>query len=103
MTIPPAETWPIARRFTSGRSYVAYAKAVDFVTSRGFSVGRTQAHAPTGILRGTFDIQKWGDMSCDDRAALAAVLTGDFRYGPVDLRVSPSPVTGGRGLLEEVP
>ncbi|MER8754120.1 hypothetical protein NKH69_00350 [Mesorhizobium sp. M0976] len=40
----------------------------------GFSVGRKQAHAPRGILFGLYDIQKWRNLSADDREALHGVM-----------------------------
>ena len=55
--------------------------------ARGFSVARMQAHQPSGILFGDFDIQKWRNLSTAHREALHGQMTGDFRNGPVTVRI----------------
>lgn len=70
---PPFHAWNAAQRW---------------LTERGFSIGRMQAHEPTGILFGEYDIQKWRNLSRDQRAALDATASGDFRNGPVVVRLT---------------
>lgn len=54
----------------------------------GFSIGRAQAHAPRGLLLGAFDIQKWRNLSQQDRRELDGEMHGG-RDGPVSVLISP--------------
>jgi hypothetical protein len=65
----------------------AWDEARRWLTERGFSVGRMQAHAPTGLLFGEYDVQKWRDLNREDRAALDALAEGDYRNGPITVRL----------------
>ena len=58
--------------------------AEQFLAARGFSVGRRQGGAERGILLGSFDIQKWRNLSLVHRAQLHGVLqrTGFDRDTP---------------------
>lgn len=67
--------------FTREGDFAAENAAVDALQSAGFSVGCKQAHAPRGILYGLYDIQKWRNLSTDDRAALHGVMRAE-RAGP---------------------
>lgn len=79
------------RTFTQSpdsQPFTAWHDAQRWLTERGFSIGRMQAHEPTGILFGEYDIQKWRNLSRDQRAALDATASGDFRNGPVTVRLT---------------
>ena len=65
--------------FRDKEPFAAEARAVRFLESAGFSVGRKQAHAPRGILYGSFDIQKWRNLSKQDRDTLHGVLVVDYK------------------------
>ncbi len=65
--------------FRDKEFFVAEARAIRFLESAGFSVGRKQTHAPRGILHGSFDIQKWRNLSDRDRAALHGALVTDVK------------------------
>lgn len=54
-------------------------RAVRFLKSAGFSVGRKQAHSPRGILYGNYDVQKWRNLSERDRATLHGAIVADFK------------------------
>lgn len=62
--------------------FKAYNRALEALRTNGFSVGRMEAHSPTGILFGDFDIQKWRNLSRDDRIQLHGTITGSCRHGP---------------------
>ena len=55
------------------------------------SVGRMQRGAPRGLLRGDYDIAKWRNLSTAERNALDGTMRGDFRNGPVIVRIAPAP------------
>jgi hypothetical protein len=71
--------------FHDDEEFGASRKAVSFLESRGFSIGRNQAHSPRGILFGAHDIQKWRNRRPRDREALHGELTGDMRNGPATI------------------
>ena len=58
--------------------------AEQYLAERSFSVGRRQGGAERGILLGSFDIQKWRNLTRSDRAELHGVLqrTGFDRDAP---------------------
>jgi hypothetical protein len=73
--------------FHDDEEFGASRKAISFLESRGFSVGRNQAHAPRGILFGAYDIQKWRNLRPHEREALHGEVTGDMRNGPVTIQL----------------
>ena len=56
----------------------------------GFSVGRLQAGAPSGLLHGDYDIQKWRNLSAHDIDALHGTVTGNHRTGPITVTILAS-------------
>lgn len=63
--------------------------AEDALSRAGCSLGRQQRDAPRGILYGDFDIQKWKNLSTDDRAALHGVYRRlQYAPGPVEVTLS---------------
>lgn len=61
-------------RATWRRTFTNEAAAEKYLAERGFSVGRRQGGAERGILLGSFDIQKWRNLSPIDRVRLHGVL-----------------------------
>lgn len=73
-----------------------------WLTERGFSVGRMQAHEPSGVLFGSYDIQKWRNLRTTECTALHGVITGDYRSGPMTVRLLPlAPGEAVRAFLVE--
>jgi hypothetical protein len=72
-----------------GGDFKALHDMLAWCAARGFSVGHLQAHEPTGILFGVFDIQKWRNLSGRDRSFLHAIANGDYRNGPITIRLMP--------------
>lgn len=66
------------------RTFATDIAAERYLAERGFSVGRRQGPSERGILLGDFDIQKWRNLSVQDRFALHGVLqrTGCDRDTP---------------------
>jgi len=67
--------------------FTALYAAEKWCRENGFSVGRHQAHAPCGLMRGDFDIQKWRNLRKDDIAALDGILLYQ-RGGPAVLHLA---------------
>jgi hypothetical protein len=73
--------------FNNAGTFAANYAAEDFARSCGFSVGSMQRGAPRGILYGDYLISKWRNMSRKEILALHGVMEGDFREGPVTIRL----------------
>ena len=76
--------------FNQTGDFAAWIAAQMRLHVRGFSVGRMQAHSPTGFMFGSYDIQKWRNLNKTQRMALhGTIVTGDARNGPVLIRLGP--------------
>lgn len=73
-SLSPVHPSSLASCATWRRTFTNEAAAERYLAERGFSVGRRQGVAERGILLGSFDIQKWRNLSTVDRAALHGVL-----------------------------
>jgi hypothetical protein len=87
--------FPFVHTFgSSGADFSAYAAACRWLAAQGFSYGSMQAHAPTAIFKGAGAVSKWRNLSDQDRAAIAGVITADangFRQGIVSVRFRREP------------
>ena len=70
-----------------GADFKACREAETFLAARGFSVGSMQRGDPRGILYGDFDIQKWRNLSGNERMFLHGQMTGPMRDGPVTIEI----------------
>ena len=73
--------------FTEAGEWAAKQACERFLSERGFSIGRSQAASPRGVLFGDYNIQKWRNLRPADRDTLHALVTGDGRYGPVTITI----------------
>lgn len=76
--------------FDQPGEFVACRAAEKWCEENGYSVGRMQWPSPRGLLRGSFDIQKWRNLSPRERAELDGQMTGDMRNGPVYVTINAS-------------
>ena len=67
--------------------FEAFHAAEAWCAANGISVGRMQAGSPCGLMRGDFDIAKWRNLNVIERQALHGEMTGDFRNGPVFVKM----------------
>ena len=74
--------------FAARGDFGARGDATAWLERAGFSVGRLQANAPSGVLFGSFDIQKWRNLSKADRQALHGQMFS-HRGGPATIRLFP--------------
>jgi hypothetical protein len=86
------KTLPNKKIFKHKDTFGAYHYAEEFCRRCGFSVGRMCYPGPTGIKRGDWDIQKWRNLSFEDRKLLDGAIVGDFRNGPVTVYFEGAPL-----------
>lgn len=82
---------PVYEHQFDGDEFSALRAAEEWLENRGFSLGRLQAHAPTGIKRGYYDLSKWRNLRARERRTLDGCLVGDYRNGPVTLLLMVQP------------
>ena len=70
-------------KFTDTGDFKACSEAEKWCNERGLSVGGLQGPSPRGILLGSYNIQKWRNLSEEDKDALDGEMTGNMREGPV--------------------
>ena len=83
------------------RTFANETAAEQYLAERGFSVGRRQGGAERGILLGSFDIQKWRNLTRSDRAELHGVLqrSGHDRDTPAVVTIfSAAPIDAHQAI-----
>ena len=73
--------------FAYTEEFEACRQAEAWCADRGISVGRMQGPSPRGLLRGSFDISKWRNMSKREISQLDGRMTGDMKNGPVFVEI----------------
>lgn len=58
--------------------------------AHGFAIGPTQRGAPRAIMFGDYAVSKWSNLNQNERRETHATMTGNFRDGPVILRLLPA-------------
>lgn len=71
------------KKFTATGDFKANKEAEEWCEEHGLSVGHMQGSAPRGILLGKVTIQKWRNLSEEDKDTLDGEMTGNMREGPV--------------------
>lgn len=73
--------------FTGSHTFDAYWKAEQWCRDNGISYGPMCSHMPTGLMYGNIVIMKYRNLTPKERRTLDGTLTGDFRDGPVILKI----------------
>lgn len=73
--------------FTESGTFAALYAAQDWLRQHGYSYGSQQRGSPTAIKKGDYIIGKWRNLSADDRAEMDGTMEGDFRDGPVTIKI----------------
>ena len=73
--------------FDGPGDFRGYYNALDWLRKNGYSFGSMQRDAPIGIKKGDCLIEKWRNLSPNDRKQLDGELTGNMREGPVTLTI----------------
>ena len=77
--------------FDQKGTFEAMYAAERWCRDNGVSFGSSCAMSPTGLLRGEYRIAKWRNLSAKERAQLDGTMSGDFRNGPVTIRLRDLP------------
>ena len=77
--------------FDQKGTFEALHAAQRWLRERGYSYGSTCACCPVGVLHGDYLIAKWRNLTRQERAELDGALDGDFREGPLTLRLKRPP------------
>lgn len=75
------------KTFTQTGAFQALMAAQDWLDQRGYSYGSQQRGAPTAIKKGDHIIGKWRNLDASDRAVMDGTMEGDFRNGPVTIKL----------------
>jgi len=77
--------------FDQKGTFQALNAARQWCRDNGVSFGSSCARGPTGLLRGDYCIAKWHNLNAKERAQLDGTMSGDFREGPVTIRMRDLP------------
>lgn len=77
--------------FDQKGTFKALDAACQWCRDNGVSFGSSSATGPTGLLRGDYVIAKWHNLSKVEREQLDGTMSGDFREGPVVIRLRDVP------------
>ena len=70
-----------------GGDFSGYSQACAHAKSLGYSCGSMSDPHPTALIKGDAIIAKWKNLTAKERAQVDGIIEGDFRNGPVFLRI----------------
>lgn len=73
--------------FDQQGTFQALYAAQRWLAEHDYSYSSTCASGPVGVLKGNYVIAKWHNLTRKERAALDGTLDGNFREGPLVLRL----------------
>lgn len=76
--------------FTDAGDFKAWDAAVRHVEAVKCSIAPMQKDAAAGVMYGDFAVQKWRNLGPTHRSTLHALVFGDYRNGPLTLRILPA-------------
>jgi len=85
-------TQQLVRTFSQQGDFEAVNAARDWCRENGISYAPLCGDAPVGLLYGDWAIAKWRNLTPTERAQLDGRMEGEFRNGPVTIRISPEPL-----------
>lgn len=77
--------------FNQEGTFLAWYAASDWLKANGYSFGSMCGSLPIGVMRGDYAIAKWKNLTPRERNQLDGTVTGDFREGPVIVRLKHTP------------
>ena len=88
-------------KFDQKGTWQAKEAAEAWCKENGISVGQSSADGPTGLLFGDYAwIAKWRNLTNQERADLHGTMEGDFREGPVIIKLKDSAVAANAACLK---
>lgn len=82
---------PFEMTFAQEGTFKALHAAQAWLRLHGYSCGSTCSMGPVGILKGDYCIAKWRNLTRKERSELDGTLDGNFREGPLVLRLKKAP------------
>lgn len=80
------------KTFNQIGTFKAWYAAETWLSENGYSYGSTCAVSPyVGVLKGEYCIAKWRNLTSTEKEELDGVVTGNFREGPVVIRLRVAP------------
>lgn len=89
------KTMGFSQVFTGAESFDAVNAAEKWLTKHGYSYGVMQQNAPIGIAKNTGRISKWYNLGSDTHRLDGAIVSDDFRDGPVTVYLERAPRGAG--------
>ncbi len=83
------------KTFDQKGTFVAWHAACKWLRENGYSYGATCVASPVGVLKGDYCIAKWRNLTPKERSQLDGTVIGDFREGPLTLRLKSAPISIG--------
>lgn len=77
--------------FNQEGTFLAWYAASDWLKESGYSFGSMCGSLPIGVMRGDYAIAKWKNLTPKERNLCDGTVTGDFREGPVTVRLKHAP------------
>ena len=73
--------------FEGKEDWEATRKAEEWLKEEGYSFGTMQAGAPRAIKKGDYFINKWRNLSSEEKRDIDGTMEGNERYGPVTVKI----------------
>lgn len=83
-----------SKQFAEVGTFEALYACRRWLRDNGYSYGSTSATGPMPVLKGDWSIAKWHNLTKSERRALDGYVDGDFREGPLTLRLKDAPAEG---------
>jgi hypothetical protein len=85
------KTMTFSKTFTGANSFGAVHAAEEWLTEHGYSYGVMCSPAPIGIAKNAGYISKWYNLGTDTHKLDGAIVSADFRDGPVTVYLDYAP------------
>ncbi len=79
------------KQFAEAGTFEALYACQKWLRDNGYSYGSTSRMGPMPVLKGDFCIAKWHNLTKAEKQALDGYVDGDFREGPLTLRLKQAP------------
>ena len=81
------------KKFEQKGTFAAWNAACRWLRDNGYSYSSTCVGGPVGVLKGDYCIAKWRNLTPKERSQLDGTVYGDFREGPLTLRLKSAPIS----------
>lgn len=74
-------------KFEQKGRFEAYYSAVKWIKENGYSAGSTCVFSPVAVFKGDCCVEKWRNLSPEEKNDIDGLLDGDFQEGPLTLEI----------------